>query len=48
MDFHYKSRVVVMARGQFGNPEEGDRPPLEADTRRRVKGLPTEKTQYVP
>jgi hypothetical protein len=27
-------KLVAEARGQFGNPEEGERPPLEAVTRR--------------
>jgi hypothetical protein len=30
-------------REQFGNPEEGERPPLEAVTRRRVKTQQAEK-----
>jgi hypothetical protein len=35
---HCESRVVVaVARGQFGNPEGGERPPLEAGTRGLVK-----------
>jgi hypothetical protein len=29
---------VAVARGQFGNPEEGECPPLEAGTRGLVKG----------
>jgi hypothetical protein len=37
--------VVAEARGQFGNPEEGERLPLEAATRQRlVKTLQAEKT----
>jgi hypothetical protein len=36
--------VVAEARGQFGNPEEGERPPLEAVTSQRlVKTQQTEK-----
>jgi hypothetical protein len=36
------------AQGQFGNPEEGKRPPLEAVTRQRlVKTKQTEKIYYV-
>jgi hypothetical protein len=31
-------------RGQFGNPEQEERPPLEAVTRRLVKTQQTEKT----
>jgi hypothetical protein len=34
---------VAEARGHFGNPEEAERPPLEAVTRRRVKAA-TENT----
>jgi hypothetical protein len=34
-------------RGQFGIPDEEERPPLEADTRRLVKGEQTEKTECV-
>jgi hypothetical protein len=38
-------KPVVEARGQFGNPEEGERPPFEAVTRQRlVKTQHTEKT----
>jgi hypothetical protein len=38
-----QSRIsVAEARGQFGNPEEGERPSLEADTKQRVRK--TEKT----
>jgi hypothetical protein len=41
-------KLVAEARGQFRNPEEGERPPLEAVTRQRlVKTQQTEKTQYV-
>jgi hypothetical protein len=29
-------KLVAEAQGQFGNPEEGERPLLEAVTRRRV------------
>jgi hypothetical protein len=35
--------LVAEARGQFGNPEEGERPPLEAVTRKLVKTQQTEK-----
>jgi hypothetical protein len=31
-------------QGQFGNPEEGEHPPLEAVTRRQVKTQQAEKT----
>jgi hypothetical protein len=41
-------KLVAEARGQFGNPEEGERPPLEAVTRRLVKTQQTEKTYCVP
>jgi hypothetical protein len=37
--------LVAEARGQFGNPEEGERPPLETVTRQRlVKAQQGEKT----
>jgi hypothetical protein len=37
---------VAEARGHFGNPEEGEHPPLEAATKQRlVKTQQTEKTQ---
>jgi hypothetical protein len=29
-------KLVDEARGQFGNPEEGERPPLEAATEQRL------------
>jgi hypothetical protein len=29
-------KLVAEARGQFGNPEEGERPPLVAATEQRV------------
>jgi hypothetical protein len=29
-------KLVAEARGQFGNPEEGERPPLKAVTRQRL------------
>jgi hypothetical protein len=29
---------VAEVRGQFGNPEKGECPPLEPGTRERVKG----------
>jgi hypothetical protein len=35
--FDQSIAVVVEARGYFRNPEEGERPPLEAVTRRLVK-----------
>jgi hypothetical protein len=38
-------KLVTEARGQFWNPEEGERPPLEAVTRRQlVKTEQVEKT----
>jgi hypothetical protein len=38
-------KLVVEARGQFGNPEEGERPLLEAATRQRlVKTQQAQKT----
>jgi hypothetical protein len=37
-------KLLAEARGQFGNPEEGERPPLEAVTRKRVKTQEAEKT----
>jgi hypothetical protein len=41
----YCGKLVAEARGQFGNPEEGECPPLEAVTRRQqVKIQQTEKT----
>jgi hypothetical protein len=40
-------KLVARARGQFGNPEEGKRPPFEAVTRLLVKTQQTEKTQYM-
>jgi hypothetical protein len=36
--------LVAEAQGQFGNPEEGERPPLEAVTRKLVKIQQAEKT----
>jgi hypothetical protein len=36
---------VAEARGQFGNPNEGEYPPLEAVTRGTEKREQTEKTQ---
>jgi hypothetical protein len=45
---HCESRVAVTeARGQFGNSEEGERPPLKAVTRGLVKRQQAEKTQCV-
>jgi hypothetical protein len=37
-------KLVAEARGQFGNPEKRERPPLEAVTRRLVKPQQIEKT----
>jgi hypothetical protein len=37
-------KLVAEARGQFGNPEEEERPPLEAVTRKLVKTQQAEKT----
>jgi hypothetical protein len=37
-----QSRVAVAEVGTVGNPEEGERPPLEAVTRRLVKAEQTE------
>jgi hypothetical protein len=43
-----KSRVAVAgARGQFGNPEEGECPPLKPITRGMVKKQQNETTVYV-
>jgi hypothetical protein len=39
---------VVVARGQFENPEEGDRPPLGADTRGLLKTRQGEKILCAP
>jgi hypothetical protein len=30
-------KPVTEARGEFGNPEEGERPPLEAATKQRLE-----------
>jgi hypothetical protein len=39
-------KLVAEARGQFGNPEEVERPPLEAVIRQRlVKAQKTEKSK---
>jgi hypothetical protein len=39
-----QSRVALAeARGQFGNPEERQRPPLKSDTRKLVKTQKAEK-----
>jgi hypothetical protein len=38
-------KLVAEARGQFGNPEEGKRPPFEAATKQRL--VKTEKTLCV-
>jgi hypothetical protein len=37
-------KLIAEARGQFGNPEEGERPPLKAVTRKLVKIQQDEKT----
>jgi hypothetical protein len=37
--------MVAEAQGQFRNPEEGERPKLEAVTRKQVKTQQAEKTQ---
>jgi hypothetical protein len=37
-------KLVAEAGGQFGNPEEGERPQLEAVTRKLVKTQQAEKT----
>jgi hypothetical protein len=38
-------KLIAEARGHFGNPEEGERPPLEAATRKRLVTIQqTEKT----
>jgi hypothetical protein len=37
-------KLVAEARGQFGNPEEGERPPLEAVTRKLATTRQAEKT----
>jgi hypothetical protein len=43
-DFVSGSRAVITkARGQFGNLEDGEGPPLEAFTRRLVETQPAEK-----
>jgi hypothetical protein len=39
--------AVAEERGQFGNPEEGERPPLEAVTRGLVKTRLTKKIKCV-
>jgi hypothetical protein len=45
---HCVSRVAVaVARGQFGNPEEGERPLLEAGNIGLVKRQQTGKTKCV-
>jgi hypothetical protein len=36
--------AVAEAGGQFGNPEEGERPPLEAATKQRLVKTVTENT----
>jgi hypothetical protein len=37
-------KLVAEAGDRFGNPEEGEHPPLEAITRRLVKTQQAEKT----
>jgi hypothetical protein len=37
-------KLVAEVRGQFGNPEEGEHSPLEADIRKRMKTQEAEKT----
>jgi hypothetical protein len=37
-------KLIAEARGQFEIPEEGERPPLEAVTRRVAKTLQAKKT----
>jgi hypothetical protein len=37
-------KLVAEARGQFGNPEEGERPQLEAVTRKLAKTKQVEET----
>jgi hypothetical protein len=37
LEFSRCELLLSEARGQFGNPEEGERPPLEAVTRKLVK-----------
>jgi hypothetical protein len=45
---HCESRVaIVVARGQFGNPDEGEHPLFETCTRGLVKRQQTEKTRCV-
>jgi hypothetical protein len=39
--------LVAEVKGQFGNPEEGEIPPLEAVTRQQVKTPQDEKTLSV-
>jgi hypothetical protein len=39
--------MVAEAREQFMNPEEGERPLLEAITRKPVKTKQAEETSYV-
>jgi hypothetical protein len=36
-------KPIAEARGQFGNPEERERPPLETVTRKKVKTQQDEK-----
>jgi hypothetical protein len=38
-------KLVAEPQGQFGKPEEGERPPLEAVTRRLVKTQQAENTK---
>jgi hypothetical protein len=45
---HCESRdPVAVVRGQFGNPEEAERPPLEVGTGGLLKGQQTGKPKYV-
>jgi hypothetical protein len=40
---HLAIVAVALAREQFENPEEGERPPLEAVTRRSLKAQQAKK-----
>jgi hypothetical protein len=37
LGFSRCEKIIAEARRQFGNPEEGERPPLEAVTRKLAK-----------
>jgi hypothetical protein len=39
--------AVAETQGQFGNPKEGERPPLEGGIRGLVKRRQTEKAHFV-